>query len=58
MKKTVCVLFGGKSAEYGVSLRSCASVLRNIDREKFDIVTVGITKEGVWHLYDGCIENI
>lgn len=58
MKKTVCVLFGGKSAEYGVSLRSCASVLRNIDKDKFDIITIGITKDGVWYLYDGSIENI
>ena len=58
MKTRVCVLFGGKSAEYGISLRSCASVLRNIDRDKFDIITIGITNEGVWYLYDGSIENI
>lgn len=58
MKKTVCILFGGKSAEYPVSLRSCASVLKNIDREKYSITTVGITKEGVWYLYDGSIDNI
>ena len=58
MKKTVCVLFGGKSAEYKISLRSCASVLRNIDREKFEIITVGITSEGVWYLYNGEIDHI
>lgn len=58
MKKTICILFGGKSAEYSISLRSCASVLRNIDRDKFDIVTIGITAEGVWYLYDGSVENI
>lgn len=58
MKKTVCVLFGGKSAEYSISLRSCASVLKNIDRDKFDIITIGITSDGVWYLYDGSIENI
>lgn len=58
MKQTVCVLFGGKSAEYSISLRSCASVLRNIDRDKFDIITVGITSDGTWYLYNGSIENI
>lgn len=58
MKTKVCVLFGGKSAEYSISLRSCASVLRNIDREKFDVITVGITKSGVWYLYEGGIDSI
>lgn len=58
MKKTVCVLFGGKSAEYSISLRSCASVLRNIDRDAYDIITIGITDKGTWYLYDGSIENI
>lgn len=58
MKKTVCVLFGGKSAEYSISLRSCASVLRNIDRDEFDIITIGITSDGTWYLYNGSIENI
>ncbi len=58
MKKNVCVIFGGKSAEYPISLRSSASVLKAIDRDKFNIITVGITPEGVWYLYDGSIENI
>ena len=58
MKKTVCVIFGGKSSEYEVSLRSCAFVLENIDREIFDVVTVGISREGTWYLYTGEIEDI
>lgn len=58
MKKTVCVLFGGKSAEYPVSLRSCVSVLENLDRDRYDIITVGITKDGVWYLYTGGKEKI
>ncbi len=58
MKQTVCVLFGGKSAEYSISLRSCASVLKNIDRDKYDVITIGITKEGTWYLYNGDIESI
>ena len=43
MKKTVCVIFGGASSEYEVSLMSSASIIRNLDTEKFDILTLGIT---------------
>ena len=48
MKKTVCVIFGGASSEYEVSLMSSASIIRNLDTEKFDILTLGITKDGRW----------
>lgn len=58
MKKTICVIFGGKSSEYPISLMSSASVLRNLDRDKFDVITIGITKEGRWYLYNGEIDNI
>ena len=48
MKKlSVCVLFGGMSPEHEVSLRSAESVLNNMDKEKYDIFPVGITKEGL-----------
>ena len=42
------VLFGGRSGEHEVSLLSAASVLGAIDREKFDVTPIGITKEGRW----------
>src|SRR5208337_3473348 len=49
MKKLrVGILFGGRSGEHEVSLLSAASVLRSIDREKFEVVPIGITKEGRW----------
>ncbi len=57
-KKCVCLLFGGKSTEYEVSLRSVCSVLENIDRDAFDVITVGITKEGEWYLYRGDADAI
>ncbi|HVC46954.1 MAG TPA: D-alanine--D-alanine ligase A, partial [Terracidiphilus sp.] len=44
----VGVLFGGRSGEHEVSLLSAASVLQAIDRRKFDVVPIGITKEGRW----------
>src|SRR5580698_1337388 len=49
MKKLrVGILFGGRSGEHEVSLLSAASVLQAIDRKKYDVVPIGITKEGRW----------
>ncbi len=50
---SVCILFGGVSPEHEVSLRSAEAVLNNIDKEKYNIFPVGITKEGKWILYGG-----
>ncbi len=49
----MCVLFGGVSPEHEVSLRSAESVLNNMNKEKYNIFPVGITKEGDWILYGG-----
>ncbi len=57
-KQTVLCLFGGKSSEYEVSLISAHSILSNIDRSKYNIVTVGITKSGDWYLFSGDIDRI
>lgn len=57
-KKTVAVLFGGVSSEHDVSLKSVTSVLRNIPADKYDIVTIGITKDGRWLLFSGDIDLI
>ena len=49
MKKLrVGILFGGRSGEHEVSLLSAASVLNAIDKARFDVVPIGITKEGRW----------
>jgi D-alanine-D-alanine ligase len=49
MKKLrVGVLFGGRSGEHEVSLLSAASVLNAINKEKYEVVPIGITKEGRW----------
>jgi D-alanine-D-alanine ligase len=47
-KIRVGVLFGGRSGEHEVSLLSARSVMGAIDREKYDVVPIGITKEGRW----------
>ncbi len=51
--KKVLILFGGESTEHEVSCLSAASVLRNIDRELFEVSAVGITKDGDWYVADG-----
>ena len=49
MKKLrVGILFGGRSGEHEVSLLSAASVFNAIDKAKFEVVPIGITKEGRW----------
>ena len=49
MKKLrVGVLFGGRSGEHEISLLSAASVLHAIDKNKYDVVPIGITKDGLW----------
>src|SRR5438093_6885430 len=49
MKKIrVGVIFGGRSGEHEVSLRSAESILKSIDRSKYDVVPIGITHEGRW----------
>ena len=58
MKKRIAVIFGGHSTEYDVSLQSSFSVLQNINKSHFEIVPVGITRDGEWYHYTGKIENI
>lgn len=47
-KLRVGVIFGGRSGEHEVSLRSAHSVLENLDGEKYEVVPIAITKEGKW----------
>ncbi len=56
--KKICVIFGGESTEYEVSLRSAYSVIQNLDKNLYEIIPVGITRDGRWFLYDGDLELI
>ena len=56
-KKLVCVIFGGESSEHGVSCISAMTVINNIDRDIYDILLIGITKDGRW-LYVDDIKKI
>lgn len=51
--KKILVLFGGVSSEHDVSLVSAASVIDNIPADKYEVVKMGITKDGKWYLYTG-----
>jgi D-alanine-D-alanine ligase len=47
-KLRVGVIFGGRSGEHEVSIRSARAIIESIDRKKFDVVPIAITKEGKW----------
>lgn len=47
-KKSIAVIFGGKSSEHEVSCVSAVTVIENIDTDAYNLVLIGITKEGKW----------
>lgn len=49
-KVNVGIIFGGKSAEHEVSVRSAKNVYDAIDKNKYNVVLIGITKDGKWLL--------
>lgn len=57
-KTKIAVIFGGNSTEYEVSLNSSYSVFENINREKFEVLPIGITREGDWYHYTGDITKL
>lgn len=59
MKKfNIAVIFGGNSTEYEVSLQSASAILENLDEEKYEIIPIGITREGDWYRYHGELDKI
>ena len=52
------VIFGGRSGEHDISLMSAASVIRALDRNKFEPLFFGITREGQWMHFEGTPEAI
>lgn len=57
-RKRIAVLFGGASSEYEVSLQSAYAVMTHIDKEKYQILPIGIAKNGTWYLYRGELADI
>jgi D-alanine-D-alanine ligase len=52
-RQRVLLIFGGRSAEHEVSVVSAASVARALDPDRYDVLPVGIDKDGRWHLLPG-----
>ena len=50
--KKILVLFGGNSYEHYISCLSAKTILEHIDRKKYDITTVGITKDNLWYIFN------
>lgn len=58
MKQKLLLLFGGASSEHEVSCMSAASILEHLDKDKYELYKVGITKEGNWFLTDSPVSHI
>jgi len=54
-KLRVALLFGGKSAEHEISLISARNIVDAMDKNKYEVVAIGIDKQGRWHLDDGAV---
>ena len=58
LKEKIAVIFGGMSTEHGVSIVSGTSVLKNLNKEKYDIFPIYIDKDGDWFKYTKPVEEI
>ena len=56
--KNLAVIFGGVSTEHEVSLRSATSVIQNADPQKYNLILIGIAKDGRWYRYTGPVEDL
>ncbi len=56
-KIKIALLFGGRSAEHEVSLNSAKSIYSSLDREKYEIVSIYINKEGNWRVVDSPLHD-
>jgi D-alanine-D-alanine ligase len=52
-KTRVAIVFGGRSSEHAVSCATAAGVMRAIDRDAYDVIPIGISRDGHWVLVDG-----
>jgi D-alanine-D-alanine ligase len=52
-KPRVAIVFGGRSSEHAVSCSTAAGVMRAIDRDAYDVIPIGISRDGHWVLTDG-----
>ncbi len=58
MKTNIGVIFGGDSNEYTISLRTCAGIIENIDKERYNPIAIGITRAGRWYMTRATAQEI
>lgn len=54
----VAILYGGKSVEHEISINSARNIAEYIDKEEFESIHLGISKQGTWFLTDGVVSEI
>lgn len=52
-KQKIALLFGGCSEEHDVSVKSATAIAESLDHEKYDVIAVGITRDGSWKMCEG-----
>jgi D-alanine-D-alanine ligase len=57
-KLRVGVIFGGRSGEHEISLRSALSIMSAMDPERYQVVPIGIARTGRWYLYDDALRML
>lgn len=57
-KKTVAILYGGRSVEHGVSVNSARNIFEFINRDLYDPLAIGISRSGQWFLTPGILKDI
>ncbi|HTJ49773.1 MAG TPA: D-alanine--D-alanine ligase family protein [Cyclobacteriaceae bacterium] len=57
-KKKVALLYGGRSVEHGVSVNSARNIFENFDKERFEVLPIGISKSGQWFLNNTVSKDI
>lgn len=58
MKKNCLIIFGSPSPEYFVNCQMAADIIRNIDKNKYDVIKLGINREGMWFVTDATPDQI
>ncbi|HEY1529662.1 MAG TPA: D-alanine--D-alanine ligase, partial [Galbitalea sp.] len=57
-KLTVAILFGGRSSEHTISCATAGGVLEAIDRDKYDVIPIGVTHDGAFTLEEDAYEKL
>lgn len=57
-KQNIAIFFGGPSSEYSVSLESAYSVIQNLDTDRYNVIPIGISKNGKWYYFTGDTKKI